>query len=508
VGLGILSFISNHGFLETPTLRGMRWHLLDSFSELHVLDLHGSAKRPIEGDENVFDIQQGVAISLFAKSLTKASMPKVLRADLVGDRAYKYDYLTQQSARTTTWKGIAPSAPFFQFLALDTALQSEHLEYASLTDVMPFYSTGTETGFDSLMVDFSRDELLSKLRRFLDPRKTSAEVAAEFSVSEGTGRKLLDMRDEFRRDFGAKGTNHCVRGMYRVFDNRVYYYKKEYLKTNSLKVMRNLLETENLALIAFRQQSQDGFQHVFVTKELGDKNAVSLRTREINYYFPLRILPDDDTLRIETEPALNFGRTFLTKLATALGIATNRSNGLPVGLTPEDILHYAYAVFHSPTYRSRYAEFLKIDFPRLPLTGNLDMFCSLAKLGVELVALHLLESPKLDNPLTTYTGPANPEVEKVSYSRDTVWIDKAQTRGFRGVSDVVWSFHIGGYQVCEKWLKDRKGRTLSTDDIAHYNKIVAALSETVRLMKEIDEVIEKHGGWPGAFRGRDKKSFR
>jgi predicted helicase len=498
-GIGILSFISNHGFLETPTLRGMRWHLLDTFSDLFLFDLHGSTKRPIEGDENVFDIQQGVAISLFAKLVAESGQPKVRRADLIGGRASKYGYLAEHSARTTSWKAISPGEPFFQFLALDNMRQAEYLKFASMTDVMPFYSTGTETGFDSLMVDFSRDELFAKLQRFLDPKKTVAEVEAEFSVGEGTGRKLLDMRAEFRRDLQTNGPKQCVRGMYRVFDNRFYYYKKEYLKTNSFKVMRNLLETDNLALIAFRQQSQDGFQHVFVTKELGDKNAVSLRTREINYYFPLRILPDHGTLGIETKPASNFGRRFLSELAAALGVATDRSNGLPSGLTSEEVLHYAYAVFHSPGYRSRYAEFLKIDFPRLPLTGSVDLFRALTRLGGELAAMHLLESSKLAKPITEFIGGRNPEVEKVSWSKNTVWIDKAQATGFKGVREGVWNFRIGGYQVCEKWLKDRKGRTLSKADIAHYQKIVVALDETIRLMKEIDEVIEQHGGWPGAF---------
>lgn len=199
-----------------------------------------------------------------------------------------------------------------------------------------------------------------------------------------------------------------------------------------------------------------------------------------------------------------------------------------------------HAVLHSPGYRSRYAEFLKIDFPRLPLTGNLELFRALARLGGELTALHLLESPKLAQPITEFIGGRPPEVEKISWSASpergvhaaspsaspkrpenseispestlkrpegrahlgTVWVDKAQTTGFRGVREDVWNFHIGGYQVCEKWLKDRKGRTLTKDDLDHYQKIVVALSETIRLMGEIDEVIEQHGGWPGAFAGK------
>ena len=189
-----------------------------------------------------------------------------------------------------------------------------------------------------------------------------------------------------------------------------------------------------------------------------------------------------------------------------MGLPQKGAHGLPAGLTPEDIFHYAYAVFHSPGYRSRYAEFLKIDFPRLPLTGNLDLFRALVRLGGELTALHLLESPKLAQPLTEFIharhslggggGGRNPEVEKISWSKNTVWVDKAQSIGFHGVREEVWNFHIGGYQVCEKWLKDRKGRTLTKDDLSHYQKIVVALSETIRLMGEIDQVIEKNGGWP------------
>ena len=149
---------------------------------------------------------------------------------------------------------------------------------------------------------------------------------------------------------------------------------------------------------------------------------------------------------------------------------------------------------------------MKFEFPRLPLTGNLELFRELSQLGGELTALHLLESPKLDEPITEFIGTSK-TVTKVGYSENTVWINSTGTRtnttagtsGFHGVPEAVWNFHIGGYQVCEKWLKDRKGRTLTAEDITHYHKIVVALSETIRLMGEIDEVIDEHGGWPGAF---------
>jgi predicted helicase len=162
-------------------------------------------------------------------------------------------------------------------------------------------------------------------------------------------------------------------------------------------------------------------------------------------------------------------------------------------------LNFIYAILHSATYRDRYRQNLARAFPAVPRSASRPLFQDLAVRGGDLVALHLLESPRPEKPITTYTGPAAPDVEKVSYANGTGWLDRKQTYGFAGVPGAVWNFHIGGYQVCQKWLKDRKGRTLSKDDIAHYQKIVVAVSETIRLMKEIDETIEKHGGWPGAF---------
>jgi len=196
---------------------------------------------------------------------------------------------------------------------------------------------------------------------------------------------------------------------------------------------------------------------------------------------------------------VNFSQCFVSDLAIKLTTPPEGPYCLPQGVAPEDILNYAYAVFYSPSYRSRYAEFLKIDFPRLPLTSSLELFRALAKLGGELVALHLMESPKLEKYATKFAGKGDSEVAKgyPKYSAETVRINP--TKGFEGVPENVWNFHIGGYQVCEKWLKDRRDRVLSDEDIAHYQKVVVALKETIRLMAEIDKVIEAHGDWPGAF---------
>jgi len=266
----------------------------------------------------------------------------------------------------------------------------------------------------------------------------------------------------------------------------------------------------NVALLSARIQATGVFDAVFVSKFLVEmKTAESSRSCTV---FPLFLTDDADSPQAELSndglrPNLN--TKILFSWAQKLGVKPKGNFGLPAGLTPGDIFHYAYAVFHSPGYRSRYAEFLKIDFPRLPLTWSLALFRALAQLGGELTALHLMESPQLDQPHTKFVGSSR-EVVKVGWIDNTVWINaggkKAATIagscGFQGVPEAVWNFHIGGYQVCEKWLKDRKGRTLTDEDLAHYQKIVVALGESVRLMDEIDKVIDLHGGWPGAFIGQ------
>jgi len=244
---------------------------------------------------------------------------------------------------------------------------------------------------------------------------------------------------------------------------------------------------DNIALVAKRQTKESEFSSIYVVNTPINEGVFSIDPKGRESVFPLHAQPPSD------------GQLFGFDAGSTSNLNRESLSGHFQQESDVDIFHFAYAVFHSPGYRRRYAEFLKIDFPRLPLTGNLELFKALAKFGGELSALHLLESPKLTQLITEFIGGRHPEMEKVSWSANTIWIDKAKSIGFKGVPEDIWNFRIGGYQVCEKWLKDRKGRVLSEDDIAHYQKIVVALSETIRLMAEIDEVIEAHGGWPGAF---------
>jgi predicted helicase len=519
VGLGAMGLITNNGYLDALTLRGLRYSLSQTFQSTRVLDLHGSAKRNLDFDENVFEIQQGVAVGLFART-SNCELPKLKhhfqRADIVGSREAKYDALAAADLNTIAQFDFVPIAPFYQFLKLNADLNSEYRNWTGLQELMLHNSSGTETGFDELIVDFTKGELNQKLEAFLDPKLKDTEVAEKWSIKVGTASKLLAARQSIRKDLAKNSEIRMLRGLYRPFDIRCYYYNPEYLKTNSLRIMQHLIGRENLALIAFRQQSQEGFSHIFVTSVLGDKNAVSLRTREINYYFPLRLFHNAPNSSSRMDCDFNFTNQFLQSLdELSIGGANRRDNKAQLSLNS---FNWIYAVLHAPSYRSRYAEFLKSDFPRIPTPGSRDLFANLVALGRELVALHLLKADEasiLKSPTITFHGSGEARVARgyPEYENGKVMINA--NRWFEDVPRATWEFHVGGYQVLEKWLKDRAekggktpkpGRVLTDEDILHYRRIVVALTETRRLMTEIDKVIETHGGWPGAFGGANGKA--
>jgi hypothetical protein len=506
-GLGILGFITNHGFIDNPTFRGMRYSLLKEFRSTHVLHLNGSAKKAKDGqiDQNVFDIQQGVAMSLLV--LSPGSFESGVNFyDFVGSRETKYSTLAQSSVGSTSWNRIVPAPPFYFFVPEDANLRGEFQAFVKLTDAMPQFSLGCLTKRDELVISFSKAESRNKILSFTDKGKSDGEATAEW----GLPLKDKDMWDaaSARKAVSAESLDGCIAPIdYRIWDTRYLFAHKDYVARLNRRILAQM-ERPNMALVTVRQLASLPHQHFWVVNRPSEQCVISTRTKEGGVVFPLYLYHDGSELRFgkttDISREANFQPDFVRRLSTGMGLS--RSEFPTNDLTPEDIFHYAYAVFHSPGYRSRYAEFLKIDFPRLPLTTSLDLFRALARLGGELTALHLLESPKLDKPMTKFVGSSR-EVVKVGWVDDTVWINAggtkakttAGTSGFHPVPEAVWNFHIGGYQVCEKWLKDRKGRTLTEEDIAHYHKIVIALTETIRLMSEIDQVINTHGGWPGAF---------
>jgi predicted helicase len=501
--IGLVGYITNHGYLDNPTFRGMRQSLMATFPRIRLLDLHGNAnkkERSPDGsdDKNVFDIRQGVALFLASRG---GGPSLVAHTDVWGSREAKYDWLAKHSAGNTDFAKILPYPPFYFFEPQNTSYREEYDSGFKLTDAMPCFGLGVQTSRDHLVVGFDSAELEGRIERFIAPNRSDAEIRSEFfpgkvvaDYAAGDTRQwaLSDARRKLRADSTwRKRIRPCL---YRPFDWRVILYDKRMVDWPRPEVLGHMLHP-NLCLLVNRQSKEDFA--VLCAKAIPERKIAAVY--DASSSFPLYLYPYEDGLNLSATSQANFSNSFLKTLAAKLGVEQTTPSSLPAGLTAEELLGFIYAVFHSPGYRSRYADFLKIDFPRLPLTGNLKLFRALARLGGELIALHLLESPKLNKAITEFIGGRNSEVEKVTWSKSTVWIDKAQTTGFKGVREDVWNFHIGGYQVCEKWLKDRKARRLSKDDIAHYQKIVVALAETVRLMTEIDDVIEMHGGWPGAF---------
>lgn len=488
---GVWGFITDNSYLDGPTFRGVRHGIAKTFGNLCILDLHGSSKRRDRteagaADENVFDITQGVAIVLGAsKPAQQEHAPRY--ADLTGSREEKYTHLL---ARRSVFAPLHWKAPFYLLVQSDHSLREEYDLGFKITEAFVAKGNGFMTGRDGFSIGFTREEIESRIKDFFDLDITDAKIRHRYDISDYRAFKIAEVRRKLKFE-----PSRIVGASYRPLDHRWTYFQRPIIQEWQNSFHAHMFGRENRALCVGRAGNVLGgaWDICFCTKTVTDLNQFY---RGGNVSLPIYRFSADEDLINECVP--NFTRDFVVSLGRALRRPLVES-GLPRGLTPEDIFHYAYAVFFSPAYRSRYAEFLKIDFPRLPLTGKVELFRALARLGGELAALHLLESPKLTQPITELIGGRTPEVEKISWAKNTVWLDKARNSGFRGVREDVWNFHIGGYQVCEKWLKDRKGRTLSADDIAHYLKVVVAISETIRLMGEIDEVIEEHGGWPGAF---------
>jgi predicted helicase len=502
---GVLGFITNHSYLDNPTFRGMRHALLNDFTKLFLLDLHGNYKKgevAPDGtkDENIFEIQQGVAIGVFLKhdTLSRRRSGTCMFFELWGLETSKNRWLGRNSCLSDHFSEIEPYTPFL-FFKPTRPRDDEYQGWWPLSKIFGVYGNGIITAHDHFSIAFDDKELAKRLDLYVSRDLDDNEALQELQLRENSMWDIAGARKALRE---ARRENLFVDVLYRPFDIRRSCFHKSVIFNLRLPVMKHMVEGGNMALICSRMTKGETFAHAFVARSISEAILLSSKTSNNAFSFPLMLTAKDDdrTMFGTTDRRFrsNISATFMRLVGSGLSSATESGKG---GASPTDVevFNYIYAVLNSPGYRRCYAEFLTTDFPRVPPTRNLELFHALSALGGELVTLHLLESPKLEGSITTYTGPANPEVEKVSWARDTVWLDKGQSRGFRGVPEGVWNFYIGGYQVSEKWLKDRKGRTLSKDDIEHYHRIIVALAETIRLVKEIDDVIEPHGGWPAAF---------
>ena len=465
--------------------RGMRKELLSTFDEIYILNLHGSSrigeKTPEGGkDENVFDIQQGVAIAIYVKLEKPLKEKKVRYADVWGLRDTKYKYLRKNDVTSTDWLALEPKEPQYFFVPKDFALQDEYDKFWQVTDIFKVWSSGVATHRDHFVVGFTKREIIPRLQVF-SGTLTDEQVEESLRLKDTRDWKLKEARDKVKKQ---NLDNEIYPYAYRPFDTRWICYESFLIEFPRWPFMNNLLN-DNLSIVLKRSRyiKTTKFHHIYIAETLGDMNFMGDRS----FFFPLYLYPDErrgkllDEKESKPERTPNFTPKFLQAVKEALGTDP----------TPEEILYYIYAVLYSHTYRKRYEEFLKIDFPRVPLPLDLEKFKNLSELGKELVELHLLKHPSLSETEIGFPVSGSNKVEKVSYDEETrrVYFNKEQY--FSGISKAVWEYRIGAYQVMAKYLKDRKGRELSLGVIEHYRMVAKAIARTIEVQGEVDMVF----GW-------------
>ena len=490
-GEGITGYIVNNGFLYGIIFRGMRQSLMNSFNTIYCFNLHGSSRigeivPDGETDENVFDIQQGTAILLCVKERGNVDPAKIYYADLWGNREEKYEILSETDVQTTSWTELIPDPPFYHFVPRHDQHIEEYEVGWELTDIFQASSIGIITARDRLTIHSTPEAVYTTATDFVS--LSESEARQQYRLPRDRRDWQIRLAQEDLREH-PDTEQHIVPINYRPFDTRYTYYTGQSRGFHCMPrpaIMSHLLTSENLALCTHRIiRSATTWQHAFITNRITDGNCVS-NTDGPTHVFPLYLYPNPEELAISTERSLNFKPAFLTALSEAVGLSQVAPFNLPEGVSAEEILAYVYAVLYSPTYRERYYEFLKYDFPRISLPQDLDQFRTLAALGQRLMDWHLLKNVQIP-PMHRFEGEGDGVVAQVRYLDERVWINPNQY--FMDVPPEVWEYEVGAYQVCEKWLKDRRGEALRYEDVRQYRAILVAVAETLRVMAEIDGVL-------------------
>lgn len=495
-GSGVLAFITDNSFLDSISFRGMRWSLLKAYDKIYTLDLHGNSKKKEttpDGtiDQNVFDIMQGVSINIFIKKITNKpqELGKILHANVFGKRELKYDYLYKNSLNTISWKELNPNIPNFFFVPKDFSSQNEYDAFIKIDELLNINGVGICSKRDDTAIRFTKKELSETLNDFKVLLESEIKLKYKTETTESRDKKTIYAKQNVIK----YGTDeiYIQRINYRPFDLRFTYFTNQsrgFLAYPVFAIMRHFLQN-NYGLVVSKKSRQLSLGYMFITNSVTDLHILD-SAADSTYNFPLYLYPEtstQQTLDGQQQRQPNLNKEIVEKIAAGIGLKfTPEKETTPGTLAPIDILDYIYAVLHSPAYREKYKEFLKIDFPRVPYPNNKEIFWQLVKLGGQLRQIHLLESPVVEKYITKYPADGSNEVEKPLYKNGNVYIN--DTQYFANVPEIAWNFYIGGYQPAQKWLKDRKGRTLTFEDILHYQKIIVALSETDRLMKEIDKI--------------------
>jgi type I restriction-modification system DNA methylase subunit len=494
-GEGVLGFITNHGYLDNPTFRGMRWHLLNTFDKIWVLDLHGNSKKKEVSpdgtpDKNVFDIPVGVSIIIAMKfnspktDLTKPA--EIWHSEIWGDRNTKYEHLWKTPGMSQMATKLEPHPHYQMFYPVNAELLDKYDAAFSVADFMPANQKGITTSRDHLAIDFTENELRRKLDIFVDPKNTDQEIRSKF-FGEKKPKNGKEVGDTESWDLSVARVklrqigynNSLIPLSYRPLDNRTAVFSEIMLERSRDDMMRHFIGQNNIG-ISFNRgvEEERTFSDVFVFDRAIQLHSLSIK--EANNIAPLYLYPAkpefNQNRRVNMDPKI---RKAIEEAAMGEG-----------GSRPDEvaIFDYIYGVLHCPQYRETYREFLKIDFPRVPYPPSPEIFWDVSNKGTALRRLHLIEDAAIGLTPYKFDGEGDSVVGKVEFNlggeAGRVFINESQY--FDDVPLIAWNFYIGGYQPAQKWLKDRKGRVLSFDDIRHYQKIIKILSETDRIMKTIE----------------------
>jgi len=491
IGEGVLGFITNHSYLDNPTFRGMRESLMKSFDEIYILNLHGNALRKEvcpngSKDENVFDIRQGVSIVLLIKDKATSEELKVLHSEIYGLREDKYERLLKKNFKTMEWAEIKPDSEFYLFIPFKEDLSEKYKSFLRLHDIFGLSSVGIVTARDDFVIDFDKNQLERRIRMFLDDKLPDEIIKQSFKLKDKSNWKLNKAREKLRKEKDISMLFSKI--YYRPFDIRWIFYHDQLVERSRKEIMFHMTQ-ENLGLITNRQVRTEGIKHTFVCNKPIDLHIIE--TANANpYLFPLYIYPhiNKKGLFSQTKEIGERETNINPDLFTILYEIYKKEP------TAEEIFYYIYGVLYSNIYRKKYAEFLKIDFPRIPFTKDYKIFEKIGNLGKKLIDLHLLNSNELESSIARFQGEGDNRIAKAkkigrNYNpkEKRVYINKDK-QYFEGIEPEVWEYQIGGYKVLDTWLKYRKDRKLSTDDIKHFCKMVTAISKTIEIQKEIDEI--------------------
>ncbi len=462
-GKGVLAFITNNGYLDNVTFRGMRASLLRTFDNIYIINLHGNSLKQEKApngskDENVFDIMVGVAIIIGVKTTVKENWATVHYADIYGTREHKFQCLENCNIDFKTIKLDSKTA---LFIPIDDENKSEYLQGVSIDDLFTIKSTGTDSGNDDVAIANSKEEIQKRInivRNALDD-----EPVKRLFGRFGRGLTAAQIRKDVERN------GEITRVNYRLFDVRWTYYSGVcgWLSRTKAKVMQHFINKNfsNLGLIYSRGgSSQKDFSSIFVTNMITDIHFFS----DIAYIAPLYITPDD----LSREKQVNIDKEQFALL----------TQNLKIKPSSKEVFDYCYGILYDTKYRKKYNEFLKRDYPRVPIIENKEMFDKYVQAGSSLRKLHLMETYAIKD-LSIDSSDNNLSIEQIKYIDEKLYINK--NTAIVGITEDIYSYYIGGYQVIDKWLKSHKGETLNYDNFTHIKKIAGIIEETINIQKNL-----------------------